>query len=109
MINTYKRASELNKKPVKSNSSFQSWIFSILKFLYPKCFLLIQFSFSVTSKDGKWDVFKAPFAALLELQMLRLGSPLCLWIKNFLMNRPQHVRMDTSTSSTIILKAGVPQ
>uniref|UniRef100_A0A3P8WVL5 Peptidase M12B domain-containing protein n=1 Tax=Cynoglossus semilaevis TaxID=244447 RepID=A0A3P8WVL5_CYNSE len=43
------------------------------------------------------------------LQTLQLNTSLCLWIKDFLSNRPQRVRMGATTSSNIILNTGVPQ
>lgn len=51
----------------------------------------------------------SPSRLVNKLQRLQLGTSLCLWIKDFLTNRPQHVLMGTSTSSTIILNTGVPQ
>ncbi|KAK0132238.1 RNA-directed DNA polymerase from mobile element jockey [Merluccius polli] len=51
----------------------------------------------------------SPSRLINKLHQLQLGTSLCLWIKDFLTNRPQHVRMGSSTSSTIILNTGVPQ
>lgn len=51
----------------------------------------------------------SPSRLVNKLQRLQLGTSLCLWIKDFLTNRPQHVLMGTSTSSTIILNTGVPR
>lgn len=44
-----------------------------------------------------------------KLQSLHLGTPLCLWIKDFLTNRPQHVKLGILISSAITLNTGVPQ
>lgn len=44
-----------------------------------------------------------------KLQSLHLGTTLCLWIKDFLTNRPQHVKLGILISSTITLNTGVPQ
>lgn len=44
-----------------------------------------------------------------KLLLLGLDSHLCKWIKNFLTDRPQHVRLGNITSSTIILNTGTPQ
>ncbi len=51
----------------------------------------------------------SPSRLINKLQTLQLGTPLRLWIRDFLTNRPQHFRMGTSTSSTIALNTGVPQ
>lgn len=44
-----------------------------------------------------------------KLLLLGLDSHLCKWIKNFLTDRPQHVRLGNITSSTTILNTGTPQ
>lgn len=38
-----------------------------------------------------------------------LGSSLCTWVMDFLMDQPQQVRIGSYTSSTLILKGGTPQ
>eukprot|EP00064_Thunnus_orientalis_P013955 superscaffoldBa00002347_g13996 len=44
-----------------------------------------------------------------KLKTLGLETPLCLWIKDFLTNRPQHVRLGNYISSTIMLNSGISQ
>lgn len=51
----------------------------------------------------------SPNRLINKLQTLQLETSLPLWIKDFLTNRPQHVRLGTSTSSTIVLNTGVSQ
>lgn len=50
-----------------------------------------------------------PDKLINKLQTLGLGDLLCQWIKDFLTNRPQRVRISHHTSSSIILNTGVPQ
>uniref|UniRef100_A0A3P9IH10 Reverse transcriptase domain-containing protein n=1 Tax=Oryzias latipes TaxID=8090 RepID=A0A3P9IH10_ORYLA len=50
-----------------------------------------------------------PDKLTLKLHNLGLPASLCLWIKDFLTNRPQVVRIGDSTSSTLILSTGTPQ
>ena len=49
-----------------------------------------------------------PHKLVNKLQTLGLNTSLCLWIMDFLTNRP-HVRLGNLTSSTIILNTGAPQ
>ncbi len=44
-----------------------------------------------------------------KLLSLGLDTHLCKWIKDFLTNRPQHVRLGNLISSTTILNTGTPQ
>ena len=44
-----------------------------------------------------------------KLRDLGLNASLCDWIKNFLTDRPQTVRMDGRTSSTLSVSVGAPQ
>ena len=46
---------------------------------------------------------------LHRLQQLQVNPTLMLSIKEFLMNRPQHVRVHGGTSTNTILNTGVPQ
>ena len=43
--------------------------------------------------------------------MIDLGLPqkICVWVKDFLTDRPQSVRMGSHHSSTLILSTGAPQ
>ena len=44
-----------------------------------------------------------------KISNLGLGSSLCMWILDFLSNRPQNVWMGKHSSSTLILNTGTPQ
>ncbi|KAI3353126.1 hypothetical protein L3Q82_019253, partial [Scortum barcoo] len=46
---------------------------------------------------------------ILKLHNLGLPSSLCHWIRDFLTNRPQVVRIGDNTSSTLVLSTGTPQ
>ena len=46
---------------------------------------------------------------ITKLRILGLNTSLCNWILDFLMGRPQVVRVGNSTSATLILKTGAPQ
>ncbi|KAI3373024.1 hypothetical protein L3Q82_023467, partial [Scortum barcoo] len=46
---------------------------------------------------------------ILKLHNLGLPSLLCHWIRDFLTNRPQVVRIGDNTSSTLVLSTGTPQ
>ncbi|KAI3370924.1 hypothetical protein L3Q82_023481 [Scortum barcoo] len=50
-----------------------------------------------------------PSKLVTKLRDLGLNSALCDWILNFLMGRPQAVRMVSTTSSTLTLNTGAPQ
>ncbi|XP_041830687.1 uncharacterized protein LOC121632933 [Melanotaenia boesemani] len=50
-----------------------------------------------------------PSRLITKLGDLGITTPLCFWIKDFLTNRPQHVRSGNTCSSTITLNTGVPQ
>ncbi|KAI3357837.1 hypothetical protein L3Q82_016227 [Scortum barcoo] len=50
-----------------------------------------------------------PSKLVTKLRDLGLNSALCDWILNFLMGRPQAVRMGSTTSSTLTLNTGAPQ
>ena len=47
----------------------------------------------------------------LFFKMINLGLPqeICMWIKDFLTDRPQSVRMGSHHSSTLVLSTGAPQ
>ena len=51
----------------------------------------------------------SPCKLVIKLQGLGIQPHLCLWIKDFLTNRPQKVRLGQHTSTTITLNTGVPQ
>ena len=46
---------------------------------------------------------------LHRLQQLQVNPALTLWIKEFLKDRPQHVKVQGATSTNVILNTGVPQ
>ena len=50
-----------------------------------------------------------PSKLITKLSDLGIDTSLCNWILDFLSNRPQSVRIDNHTSSTLILNTGVPQ
>ena len=50
-----------------------------------------------------------PSKLITKLSELGINTSLCNWILDFLTNRPQSVRLDNHTSSTITLNTGVPQ
>ncbi|KAI3360304.1 hypothetical protein L3Q82_014611, partial [Scortum barcoo] len=50
-----------------------------------------------------------PDKLVLKLHNLGLPSLLCHWIRDFLTNRPQVVRIGDNTSSTLVLSTGTPQ
>ena len=47
--------------------------------------------------------------ALMETKELDINPSVCNWLLDFLTNRPQSVRLDHLTSSTLSLNTGVPQ
>ena len=47
-----------------------------------------------------------PDKLTLKLHNLELSGPLCFWIRDFLTNRPQVVKIGDCTSSTLILSTG---
>ena len=50
-----------------------------------------------------------PSKLITKLSHLGINTSLCNWILDFLSNRPQSVRVENHTSSTLILNTGVPQ
>ncbi|KAI3352194.1 hypothetical protein L3Q82_005162 [Scortum barcoo] len=50
-----------------------------------------------------------PDKLTLKLHNLGLPSSLCHWIRDFLTNKPQVVRIGDNTSSTLVLSTGTPQ
>ena len=50
-----------------------------------------------------------PSKLITKLTELGINTSLCTWIQDFLTNRPQSVRLDEHTSSTLTLNTGVPQ
>ena len=50
-----------------------------------------------------------PSKLITKLCDLGINTSLCNWILDFLSNRPQSVRLENHTSSTLILNTGVPQ
>ena len=50
-----------------------------------------------------------PSKLITKLSDLGINTSLRNWILDFLTNRPQSVRLDNNTSSTLILNTGVPQ
>ncbi len=50
-----------------------------------------------------------PHKLVQKLYNSGLSSSLCLWIKDFLINRPQVVRIGNNTSSALILNTAAPQ
>ncbi|KAF7648743.1 hypothetical protein LDENG_00152540, partial [Lucifuga dentata] len=50
-----------------------------------------------------------PSRLVRKLQDLGLSNQLCLWIKDFLSNRPQTVRLGPYTSPSLTLSTGAPQ
>ncbi|KAI3355901.1 hypothetical protein L3Q82_004450 [Scortum barcoo] len=60
------------------------------------------------------SAFNTVIPEKLILKLHNLGSPglpssLCHWIRDFLTNRPQVVRIGDNTSSTLVLNTGTPQ
>ena len=50
-----------------------------------------------------------PSKFLTKLRILGLNTSLCNWILDFLMGRPQVVRVGNNTSATLTLNTGAPQ
>ena len=50
-----------------------------------------------------------PSKLITKLRNLGLNTSLCNWILDFLMGRPQVVRVGSNTSATLILNTGAPQ
>ena len=50
-----------------------------------------------------------PSKLITKLRTLELNTSLCNWILDFLMGRPQVIRVGNNTSTTLILKTGAPQ
>jgi len=50
-----------------------------------------------------------PSKLITKLSDLGINASLCNWVLDFLTNRPQSVRLENHTSSTLILNTGVPQ
>ena len=50
-----------------------------------------------------------PSKLITKLRTLGLNTCLCNWIRDFLMGRPQVVRVGNNTSVTLILNTGAPQ
>ncbi len=50
-----------------------------------------------------------PQQLIKKLRHLGLNSILCIWVLDFLSERPQNVRVSRKTSKTVTLSAGVPQ
>ena len=50
-----------------------------------------------------------PTKLITKLRTLGLNTFLCNWILDFLMGRPQVIRVGNNTSATLILNAGDPQ
>ena len=50
-----------------------------------------------------------PTKLVMRMHAQGLPESICLWTKDFLTNRPQHVRLGDTTSSTIVLNTGLPQ
>ena len=50
-----------------------------------------------------------PSKLITKLSTLGLNTSLCNWILNFLMGRPQVVRVCNNTSAILILNTGAPQ
>ena len=50
-----------------------------------------------------------PSKLITKLRTLGLKTSLCNWILDFLMGRPQVVRVGNNTSATLILNTGAPQ
>lgn len=50
-----------------------------------------------------------PSRLFKKFKDLGFNTPLCMWILDFLMGRPQVVRIGGHTSSTLILDTGAPQ
>ena len=50
-----------------------------------------------------------PSKLITKLRTLGLNTSLCNWILDFLMGRPQVVRVGNNTSATMILNTGDPQ
>ena len=49
-----------------------------------------------------------PLMLITKLRTLGLNTSLCNWILDFLMGRPQVVRVGNNTSATLILSTGAP-
>ena len=50
-----------------------------------------------------------PYKLITKLRTLGLNTSLCNWILDFLMGRPQVVRVGNNTSATLTLNTGAPQ
>jgi hypothetical protein len=50
-----------------------------------------------------------PTKLITKIRTLGLNTSLCNWILDFLMGRPQVVRVGNNTSATLILNTGAPQ
>ncbi|KAI3351099.1 hypothetical protein L3Q82_005667 [Scortum barcoo] len=59
--------------------------------------------------SSAFNIHSCPPSSSPSSEILRLNSALCDWILNFLMGRPQAVRMGSTTSSTLTLNTSAPQ
>jgi hypothetical protein len=50
-----------------------------------------------------------PSKLITKLRTLGLNTSLCNWILDFLMGRPQVVRVGNNTSATLTINTGAPQ
>lgn len=50
-----------------------------------------------------------PHKLVVQIYKLRRSTALCLWINDFLMNKPQVMKIHNHTSSTLFLNTDIPQ
>ncbi|KAI3370204.1 hypothetical protein L3Q82_024977 [Scortum barcoo] len=75
---------------------------------------LDQYQFAYRAESDRQRMHSAfntviPDKLILKLHNLGLPSSLCHWIRDFLTNRPQVVRIGDNTSSILVLNTGTPQ
>ncbi|KAM3873452.1 C-C chemokine receptor type 5-like [Diretmus argenteus] len=59
--------------------------------------------------SSAFNTIQHPSKLITKLHDFGIDPSLCNWVLDFLTNRPQSVRLDNHTSSTLTLNTGVPQ
>ncbi|KAI3354777.1 hypothetical protein L3Q82_004603 [Scortum barcoo] len=113
----------LPTKTIKVFPNQKPWLDSTVKPLLKACDAAYRsgdkLAYSIARKELKKGIKLAksssafntviPDKLILKLHNLGLPSLLCHWIRDFLTNRPQVVRIGDNTSSTLVLSTGTPQ
>ncbi|XP_062872149.1 regulator of complement activation group 2 gene 1 [Trichomycterus rosablanca] len=83
-------------------------------FIYKKKFSKRGHSGWVSTKNEEENLYSTfntviPTKLVAKLSDLRISTPMCNLVLNFLTNRPQSVRLGSQVSSSLSLSTGVPQ